>query len=150
MHSRGFQSPTGNIRCATTEQGETMVCETMNDRHSVELGTVLEADDYESWNVYPAPTLEYGNGWWSRNFYCWSLETGVKCRSLFSRQGFKINRDGWWYWRWTTVPLPFGSWGSGSGGGNGYTVVCADGWGSHSGGIQGACSSHGGYLGPPL
>ncbi len=74
MHSRGFQSPTGNIRCATTEQGETMVCETMNDRHSVELGTVLEADDYESWNVYPAPTLEYGNGWWSRNFYCWSLE----------------------------------------------------------------------------
>jgi hypothetical protein len=39
---------------------------------------------------------------------------------------------------------------SGSGGGpygpqyNGYTVVCADGWISHSGGRQGACSHHGG------
>jgi hypothetical protein len=27
---------------------------------------------------------------------------------------------------------------------NGYTVRCADGWISHSGGIQGACSHHGG------
>lgn len=27
---------------------------------------------------------------------------------------------------------------------NGYPVVCADGWISHSGGIQGACSHHGG------
>ena len=31
--------------------------------------------------------------------------------------------------------------------GNGYTVVCADGSVSHSGGIQGACSHHGG-VGP--
>jgi hypothetical protein len=30
------------------------------------------------------------------------------------------------------------------GGGNGYAVRCSDGWMSHSGGIQGACSSHGG------
>jgi hypothetical protein len=28
--------------------------------------------------------------------------------------------------------------------GRGYPVVCADGWISHSGGIQGACSHHGG------
>jgi hypothetical protein len=28
--------------------------------------------------------------------------------------------------------------------GNGYPVVCADGWLSHSGGIRGACSHHGG------
>jgi hypothetical protein len=31
--------------------------------------------------------------------------------------------------------------------GNGYTVVCADGEISHSGGIQGACSHHGGVAG---
>jgi hypothetical protein len=41
---------------------------------------------------------------------------------------------------------------SGSGGdlgpGNGYTVPCADGTISHSGGIQGACSHHGGVAGP--
>ncbi len=120
-----------------------MVCETMNNRQSVELGTILEADNYESWDVYPAETLRYGEGWWSANFYCWSLQTGVKCRSLYSREGFKINRDGWWYWRWPTVPLQFA--GGSSSGGNGYTVMCADGWVSHSGGIQGACSSHGGY-----
>jgi hypothetical protein len=28
----------------------------------------------------------------------------------------------------------------------GYTVICRDGWVSHSGGIQGACSHHGGVL----
>ena len=33
-----------------------------------------------------------------------------------------------------TIPYP----------GRGYPVVCADGWISHSGGIQGACSHHGG------
>jgi hypothetical protein len=42
--------------------------------------------------------------------------------------------------------------GSGSGTdlgpGNGYTVPCADGSISHSGGIQGACSHHGGVAGP--
>lgn len=27
---------------------------------------------------------------------------------------------------------------------NGYAVACADGWTSHSGGVQGACSGHGG------
>jgi hypothetical protein len=44
-----------------------------------------------------------------------------------------------------------GSYNSGSGtdlgSGNGYTVICADGSISHSGGIQGACSHHGG-VGP--
>jgi hypothetical protein len=34
--------------------------------------------------------------------------------------------------------------GGGGGGGNGYEVRCRDGWISHSGGIQGACSHHGG------
>ncbi|MFC9352836.1 hypothetical protein [Arthrobacter sp. NPDC057013] len=34
--------------------------------------------------------------------------------------------------------------GSYGGGGSGYTVVCSDGWVSHSGGRQGACSHHGG------
>jgi len=36
---------------------------------------------------------------------------------------------------------------NGGGGGaqfNGYVVTCADGWISHSGGRQGACSHHGG------
>jgi hypothetical protein len=33
--------------------------------------------------------------------------------------------------------------------GNGYTVTCADGSISHSGGIQGACSHHGGVVGGP-
>jgi hypothetical protein len=32
--------------------------------------------------------------------------------------------------------------------GGGYATVCSDGWMSHSGGIQGACSSHGGVVGP--
>jgi hypothetical protein len=31
--------------------------------------------------------------------------------------------------------------------GNGYTVLCNDGWVSESGGIQGACSHHGGVAG---
>jgi hypothetical protein len=35
----------------------------------------------------------------------------------------------------------------GNGGGNGYTVICNDGWVSESGGLQGACSHHGGVSG---
>jgi hypothetical protein len=44
-------------------------------------------------------------------------------------------------------PTPAPSGGVDLGPGNGYTVTCADGSISHSGGIQGACSHHGG-VGP--
>jgi hypothetical protein len=55
---------------------------------------------------------------------------------------------GWnWYSGHENRPAPpvypIGGYGVTSGG-NGYVVVCRDGWISHSGGIQGACSSHGG------
>ena len=101
------------------------------------------------------PTLAYGRNWHSPNFYCWSAIDGVICRSLYSKHGFMINRSGRWTETFRYVPnlatdyggsgaYAYGGTYSGSGG-SGYTVICADGWVSQSGGIQGACSSHGGY-----
>jgi len=155
MQSRGFQSPTANIHCTLAESGELIVCQTLNNRQSVELGTILPADDYVRWTVYSGPPLAYGRTWHSPNFYCWSAIDGVICRSLYSKHGFMINRSGRWTETFRYVPnlatdyggsgaYAYGGTYSGSGG-SGYTVICADGWVSQSGGIQGACSSHGGY-----
>ena len=67
--------------------------------------------------------------------YCEGLGVGA-CTS-FAMTGWEIDQ----YNAGTTSD----PWGSGSG--DGYTVVCNDGWVSESGGIQGACSHHGGVSG---
>ena len=94
------------------------------------------------------PTLAYGRQWSSGNFVCWSeFEGGVYCRSLFTRHGFKIDRDGISDRIWGSRVLILGGGWNTIPGGSGYPVLCADGSTSYSGGIQGACSWHGGEAG---
>jgi hypothetical protein len=88
LHSKGFESPTGNIRCALkVGDATTLMCTTLNNK------------------IWQRAILQFGGS------------SG-------------------------------GSGGSVGGGtlpsGNGYPVMCADGTMSDSGGIQGACSWHGG------
>lgn len=76
-----------------------------------------------------------------------SQEDGTYCRSLYSRHGFKISRAGIEDWIWPKAILQLGGGGGGTyviPGGSGYSVICNDGSISDSGGIQGACSWHGG------
>jgi hypothetical protein len=155
MRSGGFQSPTGNIRCGPNSKDPTeLLCETLNNGNGAVLGLTGLVDT--SWKVTIGsgwPVLHYGHYWWSRYFWCDSEFKGTFCRSLYSRHGFLINRDGITDYIWKSVPLHFASSGGGSGttggsgSGTGYMVICADGTTSNSGGIQGACSYHGGVAG---
>jgi hypothetical protein len=170
MRTAGFQSPTGNIRCALQRDDDTqLLCKTLNNQNAVDLDTLLDADTYITATIPAEPTLRYGHGWSSANFYCWSESTGVTCRSLYSRHGVEVNRDGITALIWK-APVLAASGGLGGdssssiGGsgddfcsthtciadfedGTGYTVQCADGTWSQSGGKPGACSWHGGEAG---
>jgi hypothetical protein len=155
MRSVGFQSPTGNIRCGPNSDDPTeLLCETLNNGKSATLGLSDPVDT--TWRVTIGsgwPTLRYGHYWSSRYFWCDSEMDGTYCRSLYSRHGFLINRAGIQDYIWKSTPLHFADGGGGSGTssgygtGNGYAVICADGTISDSGGIQGACSYHGGVAG---
>jgi hypothetical protein len=154
MHGLGFDSPTGNIRCATfTGDPQMLGCKTLNNHRGIILETTSAAYEDGNQTAPRNPTLPYGWRWTTQYFICWSKVTEVLCRSQYSRQGFSINRDGIKYWVWNR-PLKYFSYGGGSGeggeiqGGTGYDVYCVDGTISHSGGIQGACSWHGGVAGP--
>jgi hypothetical protein len=150
----GFQSPTGNIRCGVeTDDHTQLLCKTRNNGKAVDLDQLLPLDTYITATLTPGPTLPYGKTWTSANFVCWSQEDATYCRSLYSRHGFKINRDGIFDWIWPKPILHLYQGGGGGGGGvipggNGYPVMCNDGTTSYSGGIQGACSWHGGEAGP--
>jgi hypothetical protein len=167
LRTIGFQSPTGNIRCALESDYATqLLCKTMNNKKAVDLDEVLRPDT-DIWADIPEePTLGYGRGWSSPGFYCWSETKGVTCRSLYSRHGFRIDREGVTEFIWKAPVLTYST-GSGfaapsSGSesfcdthscidnfdnGTGYVVQCADGTWSHSGGRPGACSWHGGEAG---
>ncbi len=180
MHTTEFQSPTGNIICGpSTDRPTELLCKTKNNNAAVVLNQ--NGPIHTNWTVgfhgFHEPTLEYGHYWWSKSFYCWSMFTGVKCRSLYSTHGFLINRDGIEGYRWakpvftptassggggsySTVPTPPPATSDSGDGdfclthdcipnfdnGNGYPVECTDGTWSDSGGIQGACSDHGGEM----
>jgi hypothetical protein len=161
LRSVGFQSPTGNIRCALERgDGTQLLCKTMNNNEAVD---VLRPDPNITATIPREPTLTYGRVWSSPRFYCWSETTGVTCRSLYSRHGFRINREGITEFIWKARVLTYSP-GSGLAApstgletfcdthscidnftnGTGYVVQCADGTWSHSGGRPGACSWHGG------
>jgi hypothetical protein len=174
LRTPGFQSPTGNIRCALETYDNTqLLCMTLNNGNAVDLGKFLDVDTNLTATIPAEPTLPYGQAWSSGNFYCWSRFTGVTCRSLYSSHGFEIDRDGISSYIWNAPVLTAGgNLGSslGIGGGanlgsgsetqgdfctthscigdwtnpSGYIVQCADGTWSHSGGVSGACSWHGG------
>jgi hypothetical protein len=156
MHSGGFQSPTGNIRCGPNSKDPTeLLCETLNNGSGATLALTGPVDT--SWTVTIGkgwPTLHYRHYWSSRYFWCDSEFKGTFCRSLYSRQGFLINRDSIQSYVWQSAPLHLANSGGGygysggtTGSGMGYEVFCADGTISFSGGIQGACSDHGGVAG---
>jgi hypothetical protein len=169
LRTVGFQSPTGNIRCGLESDDDTqLLCKTLNNKKAVDLDDLLRPDTDITATISREPTLEYGRVWSSPNFYCWSEITGVTCRSLYSRHGFEIDRDGVTELIWKAPVLAYGGgWSAssssntdGSGdfcgthacidnfdNGTGYTVQCADGTWSHSGGRPGACSWHGGEAG---
>jgi hypothetical protein len=65
----------------------------MNNRKAVNLDHVLRPDTNITATIPAEPTLSYGRGWSSPKFYCWSETTGVTCRSLYSRHGFRLNRE---------------------------------------------------------
>jgi hypothetical protein len=93
MRTFGFQSPTGNIRCAIESDDHTqLLCKTLNNGNAIDLGTYLQADGNITASIPVEPTLAYGRVWSSANFYCWSRFTGVTCRSLHSKNGFEIDR----------------------------------------------------------
>lgn len=96
MHGEGFQSPTGNIRCALKlNDSTTLLCETLNEGQNVVLHPTGLMQT--NWTVtIPAgnPTLKYGKNWWGHDFWCDSEAQGTFCRSLYSRHGFLINRAG--------------------------------------------------------
>jgi hypothetical protein len=173
MRTMGFQSPTGNIRCALeTDDHTQLLCKTLNNENAVDLDTVLGPDTNLTADISGEPTLSYGRAWSSANFYCLSKFEGVYCRSLYSTHGFRINRDGITERVWKapalTVSASVGSASSGNGlssgssptsdgdfcsshecigdwdNASGYVVQCSDGTWSHSGGVSGACSWHGG------
>jgi hypothetical protein len=172
MRTVGFQSPTGNIRCALERGDDTqLLCKTLNNGNAINLDAYLQADQNFTASIPVEPTLAYGKVWSSANFYCWSRFTGVTCRSLYSKNGFEIDRDKRTLLVWGGSVLggggSLGDGGSTSGSssgysdnssgfctthtcignfnqGNGYIVRCADGTYSHSGGEPGACSWHGG------
>jgi uncharacterized membrane protein YgcG len=174
MRTVGFQSPTGNIRCAVESDDHTqLLCKTINNGDAIDLDAYFQADTYITASIPLEPVLAYGKVWSSANFYCWSRFTGVTCRSLHSKNGFEIDRAKRQLLVWDHSVLGgLGSLGGGSSGslggsssggggsggsfctthtcignfnqGNGYVVQCADGTWSHSGGESGACSWHGG------
>ena len=160
-HTVAFQSPTGNILCGiASDNPNQLLCKTKNNDNAVVLNPFgrMNTNSTVGFGGAHEAILYYGHEWWSRDFYCWSKFDGTYCRSLYSRHGFKIDRDGIQDWIWhSTVLHGFNHGGSGGGGGyvpppatvgsgNGYPVECADGTWSDSGGIQGACSDHGGEL----
>jgi hypothetical protein len=167
LRTSGFQSPTGNIRCALESDDVTqLLCKTMNNKNAVDLDEVLRPDTSIWAKIPEEPTLDYGRGWSSAKFYCWSETKGVTCRSLYSRHGFQIDREGITEFIWKAPVLRYST-GSGLAApstgseafcdthscidnfddGTGYVVQCADGKWSHSGGRPGACSWHGGEAG---
>jgi hypothetical protein len=174
LRTVGFQSPTGNIRCALQSSDPTqLLCKTLNNERAVDLDSLIEGDKNISATIPEEPTLAYGKVWSSAHFFCWSRFTAVTCRSLNSRNGFAINRAGIELLVWDSPVvagggLAYGSTSSGTGSSSslgtgsgsdfcsthdcigdwqnpsGYIVQCADGTWSHSGGESGACSWHGG------
>jgi hypothetical protein len=91
----GFQSPTGNIRCALEANDSThLLCEALNNQNAVDLSASAAADMSIAATIPSATTLSYGRVWSGADFYCWSRFTAVTCRSLYSRNGFAINRAG--------------------------------------------------------
>jgi hypothetical protein len=148
LRSTGFESPTGNIRCGVQSNDHTqLLCKARNNGNAVDLDWLAPLDTSITATISAGQTLGYGDLWTSNNFACWSEQDETYCRSLYSRHGFKINRDGILDWIWPKAILHL-SGGGGSGGaisgGDGYAVMCNDGTMSYSGGIQGACSWHGG------
>ena len=81
----------------------------------------MENTDYHGGSLDVMPKPPYGSQWSSQYFVCWSRFTDVQCKSLYSRHGFKINRDGVNDFIWTTRELtpPVSYVGSGGGTGNG-------------------------------
>jgi hypothetical protein len=120
LRTVGFQSPTGNIRCALDSDDETqLLCKTLNNGKAIDLDSVLEPDKNITATIPAEPTLAYGRVWSSPHFFCWSRFTGVTCRSLYSTYGFAINRSGITFLKWDNVVL--GGGGSYSSGGGSYS-----------------------------
>src|SRR5439155_25939368 len=120
LHSVGFESPTGNIRCAISSDDDTqLLCTTLNNKNTVDLDMTPEMNT--NWTVtIPAgnPTLAYGNTWYSPYFHCWSEFDGTFCRSLYSRYGFHIDRDAIEAYIWPKAILTLSA-GNGYDGGSG-------------------------------
>jgi hypothetical protein len=143
MRTVGFQSPTGNIRCALDANDNTqLLCKTLNNENAVVLDTITEPDMNYTATIPAEPTLGYDRGWSSANFYCWSKFTGVTCQSLYSTSGFEINRDGITSLVWDHAILEGESVGSGSDGAtsNGLGADSGSGSGSDTGGDF--CTTH--------
>jgi hypothetical protein len=140
----GFQSPTGNIRCALeTDDHTQLLCTTLNNQNAVDLDSLSDADTNVTATIPAEPTAAYGHVWSSANFYCWSRFTGVTCRSLRSRHGFAINRAGITVLIWDAPVLAStGTVGSSSSGGSSGTFGSSpsSGAGTDSGGDF--CSTH--------
>jgi hypothetical protein len=167
----GFQSPSGNIVCHDYSGRSLLVCTTLNDGMVTTVsggGRVSKGPNRGRYSYGRGPTVPYGSGLRFASFSCRSTFAGVSCTETSSCHGFFIARK--------VARLDQSGCTSGSTpsepavpvtpsapsdppnfcevntcipnfpNGNGSIVQCADGEYSHSGGIQGACSYHGGVL----
>jgi hypothetical protein len=143
---RGFMSPSGNIRCeyVTTTSISFVVCETLNDGKTVALGSSSNPVRLAAGTTVPANrVLPYGSMWKRAGITCVSQTEGVICDNPIGAS-FAINRTTLQLTRATTATSPSPPPTGPATPGGGYPVVCADGTISYAGGIQGACSHHGG------
>lgn len=106
IRTLGFQSPTGNIRCALqSDDHSQLLCTTLNNGNASDLDVNAPADTNITAAIPAEPTVVYGHSWSSANFYCWSKFTGITCRSLYSTNGFEIDRDGITQLEWDAAVL---------------------------------------------
>jgi hypothetical protein len=149
LRSQGFVSATGNIVCGlnSADRAE-LLCMAKDSGNTAVLGLITPVQTDWEVTLSDGPTLRYGGHWTSANFASWSERTGVKCRSLYSEYGLRINRRGVTPWVWRRAVLSLRRLYSGATTqGGGYATLCNDGTTSMSGGKQGACSWHGGVAG---
>jgi hypothetical protein len=93
-----WQSPSGNIRCAYTNQ----VGVACYMRHNGRIATLRSfGNSWVGWTRRGLPAgyvLGYGRVWRRSTFSCQSMTSGMQCRSSHTGHGFFISRESTYRW----------------------------------------------------
>jgi hypothetical protein len=92
-YSETFQSPSGNIRCGYVSQVG-VGCYTRNNARWAFLESFGEASVFKASGGLPGGrVLGYGRTWRRSTFRCHSSRAGMDCWSVYTGNGFFINRS---------------------------------------------------------